>query len=374
MSEAAAPLALSGLFTPLQVGSLVLRNRFVMPGMQRGFCRDGMPSPELADYYARRAAGGVALVIGESSAVDHPSATAQPAACRLTPATLDGWARCVDAVHAAGGHMILQLWHEGGLRRDDDGETLSPSGLGHPGLERGRAASAADLDALRDAFVASARVAQRAGADGIEVHAAHGYMLDQFLWAATNRRDDGYGGADIADRARLPAEIVAAIRNACGPDFLISVRLSQWKEHDYAARIAPTPQDLATLVTMLHTAGADLLHASTRRFWTPEWSESDLGFAGWTRALSGLPTITVGSVGLDRDVMESFTEAGEATSTLAASLAELVRRFARGDFDLVSVGRSLISDPDWVSKVRDGAHHDVRPFRRSDIASLVWDS
>ncbi|HWW66236.1 MAG TPA: 12-oxophytodienoate reductase [Sphingomonadaceae bacterium] len=367
-----SPTDLSGLFAPLRIGQLVLPNRFVMPGMQRGFTRDGIPLPELAEYYARRAAGGVGLIIGESAAVDHCSATAQPIAARLTHKTRDGWARCIEAVHEAGGHMLLQLWHEGALRKDDDGLTLSPSGLGYAGFVHGRAASTVELGELRDAFVASALIAQRTGADGVEVHAAHGYLLDQFLWGATNGRQDGYGGPDIANRARLPAEIVAAIRHACGPDFLISFRFSQWKEHDYAARIAATPDELRILVTILRDAGVDLLHASTRRFWTPEWSDSRLSLAGWTRCLSGLPTITVGSVGLDRDVMESFTCEGEANPALASSLAKLADRFARGEFDLVSIGRSLISDPDWVAKVRDGAFDAIRPFRKSDIASLGW--
>ncbi|MFO1409185.1 MAG: hypothetical protein U1F06_02225 [Steroidobacteraceae bacterium] len=363
----------AGLFSPLALGSLTLPNRFVMPGMQRGFCRDGEPLPELASYYARRAEGGVALIISEATAVDHPSATVQPSAARLNPATVAAWARCVEAVHAAGGRMLLQLWHEGGLRNNADGGTISPSGLAHPGRAGGRAATADDLAAIRDAFVRSARLAQQAGADGVEVHAAHGYGLDQFLWAATNQRDDGYGGPDLRARARLPAEIVAAIRDACGPRFLISFRFSQWKENDYQARIAQTPEELAQLLARLRAAGVDVFHASTRRFWTPEWDGSDLSFAGWTRRLGGLPTITVGSVGLDRDVMESFHAADEPELRLDFALTELTRRFERGDFDLVAVGRSLIADPDWVRKFQAGDFGTVRAFRKADVASLSWE-
>jgi 2,4-dienoyl-CoA reductase-like NADH-dependent reductase (Old Yellow Enzyme family) len=363
----------AGLFSPLALGSLTLPNRFVMPGMQRGFCRDGAPLPELASYYARRAEGGVALIISEATAVDHPSATVQPTAARLNPATAGAWQHCVEAVHAAGGRMLLQLWHEGGLRNNADGGTLSPSGLAHPGRAGGHAATPADLVALRDAFVRSARLAQQAGADGVEVHAAHGYGLDQFLWAATNRRDDGYGGDDVRARARLPAEIVAAIRAACGPQFLISFRFSQWKENDYEARIAQTPEELGQLLGILRAAGVDVFHASTRRFWIPEWDGSDLGFAGWTRRLGGLPTIAVGSVGLDRDVMESFHAADEPELRLDFALSELTRRFARGDFDLVAVGRSLIADPDWVRKFQAQDFGAVRPFRKADVAALSWE-
>jgi 2,4-dienoyl-CoA reductase-like NADH-dependent reductase (Old Yellow Enzyme family) len=361
------------LFRPLKVGAFTLRNRFVMPGMQRGWCKKGEPSPELAAYYGKRAAGGIALVISESCAIDHESATAQRTAAHLTPATADAWARCIAAARDAGSEMLLQLWHEGGVRANRDGLTLSPSGLGHPKLAQGRAMTADDIETIRDAYVRSAGLAQRAGASGIEVHCAHGYFLDLFLWPDTNRRDDGYGGDDIAQRVRFPAEIVAAIRARCGKDFLISVRFSQWKEHDYGAKIAPTPQDLAVMVTAFREAGADILHASTRRFWIPEWPGKDWSLAGWTRHLSGLPTITVGSVGLNKDIMESFTTDGAMVTTIPQSLAELARRMEQGEFDLVSVGRSLISDPDWVNKVRAGDFESIRPFRREDLGQLEWE-
>ena len=121
----------SPLFTPFRLGSLDLPNRFVMPAMQRGMCDEGSPRPELAVYYARRAEGGVPLIIGESSAIDHPSATMQPSSSWLTERTRDAWARCVEAVGRAGGNMLLQLWHEGAVR--NDGVALSPSGRVHPG-------------------------------------------------------------------------------------------------------------------------------------------------------------------------------------------------------------------------------------------------
>ncbi len=363
----------TSLFSPLDIGPIRLANRIVMPGMQRGFSNDGEPLPELADYYGKRADGGVSLIIGESCAVDHPSATAQAVACRLNRQTIDGWSRCIAAVRDRGSHMLLQLWHEGALRKNEDGLTISPSGLGYAGFEQGRAATLHELDELRDAFVSSARLAQAAGASGVEIHGAHGYMLDQFLWPITNRRTDGYGGDRIEDRTRFPAQIVQAVRDACGSDFLISFRFSQWKEHDYKARIAETHDELATMTGILRDAGVDIMHASTRRFWTPEWPDSNLSLAGWTRQLSGLPTITVGSVGLDKDVMESFTSDGEARSTLEASVVDLSNRLEAGQFDLVSVGRSLIADADWVRKVEAGDYEAVTPFRKSHIDSLGWE-
>lgn len=362
----------SPLFTPFRLGKLDLPNRFVMPAMQRGMCEQGRPKPELAAYYARRAEGGVPLIIGESAAIDRPSSTMQPAAAWITPATRDAWAACVEGVRAAGGHMLLQLWHEGALR--NDGQALSPSGRVHPGKANGRAMTRGEMEAIGEGFVRSARIARDAGADGVEVHAAHGYLLDQFLWHGSNVREDGYGGPDIADRARFPAEIVSAIRAECGPDFVISLRFSQWKEVDYGARVAADAGELGRLAAILRDAGVDVLHCSTRRFWEAEWAGDGRNLAGWARALGGLPTITVGSVGLDTDVMTTFIEGKDPAPRVAEAIAELETRLAAGEFDLVAVGRALIGDPDFVAKLANGDLGAIRTFTRADLGQLEWDT
>jgi 2,4-dienoyl-CoA reductase-like NADH-dependent reductase (Old Yellow Enzyme family) len=362
----------SPLFTPFRLGRLHLANRFVMPAMQRGMSVDGAPTPELAAYYARRAEGGVPLIIGESAAIDHPSATVQPSASWLTAATAGAWQRCVDEVRTAGGHMLLQLWHEGAVR--NDGHALSPSGRIHPGKPNGRAMTLEEMKAIGEGFVRSACIARDIGAAGVEVHCAHGYLLDQFLWHGSNVRDDGYGGADIADRVRFPAEIVSAIRHECGPDFLISLRFSQWKEVDYGARVAGDPAELAGMTTILREAGVDVLHCSTRRFWEPEWAGDGRNLAGWVKELSGLPTITVGSVGLDTDVMTTFIEGRDPGARVDEAVAELEARLAAGEFDLVAVGRALIGDPDFVKKLAARDHAAIKLFARADLGKLEWDT
>ncbi len=366
------PLDLDPLFTPFKLKGLQLANRFIMPGMQRTWCENGRPLPRLAEYYRERAEGGVSLIITESCSVDHPSATQVPVYAWLTESTAEAWADCVNTVKSAGGRMFMQLWHEGSIRKEGgDGPysqypTLSPSGLIRAGKPNGRAATAEDLESIREAFARSARLAQQVGADGVEVHAAHGYLLDQFLWAETNRRTDGYGGDDIVQRARFPTEVVAAVRRAVGPDFIISLRFSQWKEVNYYAKVAETPQELATMLSMLRNAGADIFHSSARRFWDPAWPNSPLGIAGWTKSLTDAPVIAVGSVGLDTDVMDNF-HGQEAKQTGEPGLRELALRFGNGEFDLVSVGRSLIGDAEWVRKVREGRLSDIRGFTRKDV-------
>jgi 2,4-dienoyl-CoA reductase-like NADH-dependent reductase (Old Yellow Enzyme family) len=376
LEESATPAAdydITPLLQPLQIRRLQLRNRFVMPGMQRYWCVDGAPDHRLREYYRRRVLGGAALIISESCAIDHPSATKNPTFARISPDTRDAWRACVAGVHEAGGAMFLQLWHQGAVNYGGDAETnpafvaLSPSGLSHPGESFGRAATEADLSSLKRAFVQGALDAEEIGADGVELHAAHGFLLDQFLWPGTNLRTDRYGGPSITDRAKFVAEVAEAVRAATGPDFVISIRISQWKESDFDARIAEEPDQLGQLIPMLRSAGADIFHVSTRRFWTPEWDGSDLGLAGWVKSFTDAPVIAVGSVGLDIDVMASLN-GEEARPTGATRIDELVRRFQRGDFDLVSVGRSQIGDPEWVDKMKHRRIPDIRGFRANDTA------
>jgi 2,4-dienoyl-CoA reductase-like NADH-dependent reductase (Old Yellow Enzyme family) len=342
-----------------------------MPGMQRYWCVEGAPDDRLREYYRRRVLGGASLIISESCAIDHPSATKNPTFARISPDTREAWRACVAGVHEAGGAMFLQLWHQGAVNYGGDAENnpafvaLSPSGISHPGESFGRAATEAELASIKRAFVQGALDAAEIGADGVELHSAHGFLLDQFLWPGTNLRTDRYGGPAITDRAAFVAEVAQAVREATGPDFVLSVRISQWKESDYDAKIVEEPGELGQLVSMLRSAGADIFHVSTRRFWTPEWDGSDLGLAGWAKSFTDAVVIAVGSVGLDIDVMASLN-GEEAQSAGANRVGELVRRFQRGDFDLVSVGRSQIGDPEWVAKITQRRARDIRPFRAGD--------
>jgi 2,4-dienoyl-CoA reductase-like NADH-dependent reductase (Old Yellow Enzyme family) len=216
------------------------------------------------------------------------------------------------------------------------------------------------------AFAAAAGDARRLGFDAVELHGAHGYLIDQFFWQGTNERNDAFGGPSISERGRFAAEILTAVRAAVGPDFPVIIRLSQWKQQDFAARLAPTPQDLEAWLGPLVAAGADIIHCSQRRFWEPEFEGSDLNFAGWAKKITGVPTITVGSVGLSGDFISAY--GGEGSKP--ASLDELIRRLDRGDFDLVAVGRAVLQDPVWAVKVREGRTSELLDFERSAMATL----
>lgn len=365
---------LDALFTPLKIRSLTLRNRFVMPGMQRGFMADGAPTAKMVEYMRRCAAGGPGLIISESTSPDHPSAYWQPVMGRMEAATLDAWRKVVDAVHAGGAGFLLQLWHPGAMRKVAAGHpladypALSPSGLIQAGRTNGRAMTRQDLQELKLAYVQAARHAHSLGFDGVEVHAAHGYLLDQFLWAETNRRVDEYGGATLAERARYSAEIAAAIRDAVGADFVISYRFSQFKEVDYGACVASSPRDLQGMLALLRASGVDMFNVSSRRFRKPEWPDSphpDYSIAEWAKAMTDAPVMTCGSVGVNVEMFANLFDDEEPSQLCAErDLQLLAERVAHGRLDLVGVGRMHIANNDFVNKVRAGRFQDLVLFNK----------
>ncbi len=374
----------SRLFSPFAIGRTRLKNRIAMAPMTRGYAPGGVPGADVAAYYRRRAEGGTGLLLTEGTWVPHPGASNEPSIPDFHgEAALAGWRHVADEVHAAGGAIMPQLWHVGLIHKKPPehrriGETpaqsrhLGPSGLsgglGVPLFEAGPPMTLADIDAVIDAFATAARSAMDLGFDGVELHGAHGYIIDQFLWHATNRRSDRYGGGH-ADRATFAAEIVAEIRRRTAPDFPILLRYSQWKQHDYDARLAETPDELEAMLRPIVDAGVDLFDCSQRRFWEPTFPGSDLNLAGWTRRLTGKPTMTVGSVSLDRDFMSSLFDRDKGAGV--TGIDRLVAMFERGDFDLVAVGRALIVDPQWADKVRAGRLGDLLAFSPKVLESLV---
>ncbi|CAM3764737.1 putative 12-oxophytodienoate reductase 4 [Pseudomonas reidholzensis] len=362
------------LFQPFTLGTLSLPTRVVMAPMTRTFSPGGVPNDGVVEYYRRRAAAGVGLIITEGTTVDHKAANGYANVPRFHGEdALAGWKRVVDAVHAEGGRIVPQLWHVGSVRRlgtEPDGTVpaYGPSGKGKDGKVLVHEMSQADIREVIDAFASAARDAQAIGMDGVEIHAAHGYLIDQFFWAASNQREDQYGG-DLAARSRFAIELIEAVRAAVGPDFPIILRFSQWKQQDYSARLVETPEALAAFLKPLAEAGVDIFHCSTRRFWEPEFPGSELNLAGWTRQLTGKPTITVGSVGLDGEFLQFMVDTDKVAKP--ASLEGLLSRLEAEEFDLVAVGRALLVDPQWAEKVRDGREQDVLPFSREALATLV---
>lgn len=364
------------LFRPFQIKSLTLKNRIVMAPMTRNFSPDGIPGANVADYYRRRAQSDVGLILSEGTVIDRPSSRNEAGIPFFHgKQALAGWADVIDGVHAAGGKMGPQIWHTGATRGmtgwAPEAPVESPSGLNGPGDPNGVAMSEEDIADTVSAFARAAADAKRLGFDVVELHGAHGYLIDQFFWEASNQRDDRYGGASLKERARFAAEVVAATREALGPDFPLILRLSQWKQQDYSAKLATTPGEMADWLLPLKEAGVDMFHCSQRRFWEPEFPEIDgaegLNFAGWAKKLTGAATISVGSVGLSGEFLAAF--GGEKSSPV--NLDGLVRRMEAEEFDLIAVGRAILGDPQWVTKIKTSDTDDLRAFDPASLGELV---
>ncbi|MBS7661746.1 NADH:flavin oxidoreductase [Pseudomonas lalucatii] len=362
------------LFQPFSLGALELPSRVVMAPMTRSFSPGGVPNAKVIEYYRRRAAAGVGLIVTEGTTVGHKASNGYPNVPRFYGEdALAGWQQVVEAVHAEGGKIAPQLWHVGNVRKlgtEPDAEVpgYGPSEKLKDGKVIVHGMSRDDIQEVITAFAQAAADAQRIGMDGVEIHGAHGYLIDQFFWAGSNQRSDEYGG-DLAGRSRFAIELIQAVRAAVGPDFPIIFRFSQWKQQDYSARLVETPEALAAFLEPLSAAGVDIFHCSTRRFWEPEFDGSDLNLAGWTRQLTGKPTITVGSVGLDGEFLQFMVNTDKVAQP--AKLEGLLERLHKQEFDLVAVGRALLVDPDWALKVREGREGDILPFSRQALMSLV---
>ena len=366
---------LGKLFTPFVLKSLTLQNRTVMAPMTRNFSPNYVPTEDVADYYRRRAEGGVGLILTEGTTVPHKASNGYERVPAMHgEAALAGWQRVVDAVHEAGGKIAPQIWHVGAVRRAGVGPEpevpgYSPSGLFKPGKPNGHAMDTSDIAETIDAFAQAAANAKRVGFDAVEIHGAHGYLIDQFFWEGTNQRDDEYGG-QLAERARFGADIIKAVRSEVGEDFPIILRYSQWKQQNYEARLADTPEQLGSFLQVFADAGVDAFHASTRRFWEPEFEGSALNLAGWSKQLTGKPAITVGRVGLDSafvgDDNHDMSKQAEP-----AKLDDLISRLEADEFDLVAIGRALLVDPDWVRKIQQGELSALKPFTKDALRSLA---
>lgn len=361
------------LFRPFNLKSLNLKNRIVMAPMTRSFSPQGVPTDTVADYYARRAQGEVGLILSEGTVINRVSSSNDPNIPHFYgEEALAGWQKVINEVHTAGGKMGPQLWHMGVMDNHHSGWVPSqpfegPSNMGRPGFVNGKAMTDSDIADTITAFGKAAADAKRLGFDTLEMHGAHGYLIDQFFWEETNQRSDIFGGKTLPERARFGIEVIKEVRRQVGENFALTLRLSQFKPSAYDNKLAKTPQEMEAWLTPLADAGVDIFHCSQRRFWEPEFEGSDLNFAGWAKKLSGKATITVGSIGLNGEFLAAF--AGENSEP--SSLDELVRRLDRGDFDLVAVGRPLLADPSWTKKIHEQRVSELKGFNVKTLRELV---
>jgi 2,4-dienoyl-CoA reductase-like NADH-dependent reductase (Old Yellow Enzyme family) len=366
IEETSVAEVLKPLLSPFSMSSLSLRNRFALAPMTRLKAVDGTPTPTDVDYYRRRAAGGAGLIITEGTLIPDPAAGFSRRIPVLVGEAETGWRPVIDAVHAEGSAIVTQLWHTGisrGVRSkyNPGVPPRSPSGLSLAGEPVSEPMTVEDIDQVIAAYAQGAAAAKSWGFDGVELHGAHGYLLDEFLWSRTNIRTDRFGRSS-AHGTQFPVEVVRAIRDTVGDDYAVIYRFSQWKADHYTARIVETPGELEALLAPLVEAGVDILHPSTRRHWLPEFpEEGELSLAGWTKKITGLPTIAVGSIGIEAKYGGTVTPAVDTPFT---RLEKLRDQFLAGEFDIAAIGRAMLADAEWISKMIDGRTDEIRAYRK----------
>ena len=364
----------SVLFTPFTCGKLHLPNRIVMSPMTRNFADNWLPTAEMAAYYRRRVEGGTGLIISECTAINHRASNAyEGVPIFYGQAALEQWKSIVDQVHEAGGKFAPQIWHAGPERRANVGPLYGELGVGpvdvfEEGEQIIRGLEKAEIQEVIESFAQAALDAETIGCDAVEIHGAHGYLIDKFLWHRSNKRTDEYGG-ELQSRLKFAVDIVRAIRSVVSDTFPVIYRFSQWKVDDYSAHTALTRDDLAVIVRGLSDAGVDIFHVSTRRFWEPAFSDSPETLAYLFKKLSGKPVIAVGSIGLNRPLILAPSGQFIGADT-RLNLGPLLSSMQNEEFDLCAIGRSLVANPDWANKVRQGNFESLKPFSTELLKEL----
>ena len=357
------------IFENYKLKNINLRNRIVMAPMTRNQSPGGIPTQEVIAYYSRRAKAEVGLIITEGIEVSHKASSAYPNVPRLdSNEAKDAWKMVVEGIKNNNGAVIAQLWHCGGFRKlgmqpnpEVPGHTAS--GLVKPGKKVAHEMTLNDIKETIDAYASDAKICEEIGFDGVEIHGAHGYLIDNFFWSGTNIREDEYGGS-IDNRSQFVSDIIKSIRENVGENFIVGLRFSQWKQHDFEAKLASNPEELKTILTSPVESGLDYLHSSMRRFWESEFEGSEENLAYWTKKITKIPTIGVGSVGLDSDFIDMTAP---ATPT---SIDKAIDDITNYKYDLIAVGRALLSDHEWVLKMKEGRVNDVIPYTKDALLNL----
>ncbi len=338
----------SPLFQPGKLAHIELKNSLVVAPLTRvSAAVNGDIGPLMPDYYEAFAKGGFGLIITEGTYTDNAYSQGyayQPGI--ITDAQLEGWRAIVERVHAAGGKIIMQLMHAGALSQHNEYTSISkaPSAIRPKGaqmeLYRGSGLyrlpvemTIAEIENVIAGFVASALRAKEAGFDGVEVHGANGYLLDQFLTDYTNTRSDLYGGSTAA-RILLTTEIIQKIKAVVGEGFIVGVRISQAKVNDYNHKWAGAEDDAAIIFKAIADVGADYIHTTEHEAWRPSFGEDGLSLAAYAKKYSGLPVVANGGLN---------------------NVPEAEAMLGREEAAFISLGRAAIANSDWPNQVMAGA-------------------
>ena len=330
------------LFQPYPLGPLTLANRIVMAPLTRNRADAGLvPSPLAASYYAQRASAG--LIITEATQISAQAQGYQDTPGLYTQDQIDGWRQVTDAVHARGGHIFVQLWHVGRISHVDlqpgHAAPVSASAIraqtktfvhnGFVDVSEPRALEIDELPGIVNDFRQAAANAIAAGFDGVEIHGANGYLLEQFIKDGANQRTDAYGGS-VENRARLLLDVTAAVAQEIGAD-RTGVRISPVSPANAISTVSDPQPQYDYIVDQLSALGIVYLH------------------------------VVEGATGGPRDVApfdfdslrRRFTGTYLANNGYDLQLANT--QLAAGKADLIAFGRAFISNPDLVERLKTGA-------------------
>ncbi|WP_222852171.1 NADH:flavin oxidoreductase [Olivibacter sp. SDN3] len=346
------------LFDPFPLGRHVLKNRFALAPMTRTSANaNGVPTKKMQDYYAALAKGGFSLIITEGTYTDDAYSQALSYQPGMTNSKhTKGWHKVVRFIHKYGSLAICQLMHAGALATKD-GESIAPSAIQPLGTRMTKGGASAesyaipkamdkkDIQQVIDGFANAAEAAQQAGFDGVEIHAANGYLLDQFITPYTNTRTDDYGGT-IKNRFRIVKEIISAIRKKYDSAFLIGLRLSESKVNDLTYRWPEGVAFAKELFKEVATADLSYIHiAAEGGNWERECLYTDgISSSSIAAELTQLPIIINGGL---------------------HDLAKAERIVNSGHGHLIAIGKAAIGDPEWVNKIKCGIP--PNPFKKAMI-------
>ncbi|GLB67176.1 NADH:flavin oxidoreductase [Arthrobacter mangrovi] len=334
------------LWNPVRIGSTEITNRIALAPMTRiSATENGHATERMASYYEAYARGGFGLLITEGIYPDTAYSQGylfQPGIA--TPEQARSWAKIVEVVHAAGAKIFAQLMHAGGQAQGNAfvDSSVGPSAIAPKGEQlafyRGEGPYSVpseitpdQMDEVRRGFVAAALRAKHAGFDGIEIHGANGYLIDQFLTDYLNKRTDNYGGSS-ENRVRFAAEICRAVRDAVGSDMTVGIRISQAKVSDNEHKWGGGEEEAKTIFSSLGATGIDYIHTTEYRATAPAFNDTGASLATLAKRHSGVAVIANGNL--------------DHPETAASLIGD-------GAADVIALGKAALANRNWPHRVRN---------------------
>lgn len=352
------------LFSKFNNPKLFLKNRIVMNPVPTGFVLNGSIKSEVVKFYELRAKEVGLIIIGAIN-INHKTATNNVDIPNMTD--IEMWKRVTKAIHKENSKVIAEIWHSGSSRafaRNNLSQDVStPSGVIKNRIV-GKGLSVSEIEEIIKKFAETAKRVKEANFDGVDIHAAHGSLIHDFLTPETNFRNDEYG---FGNRTYFAEKIIEECRKAVGEEFPILIRLSNFKSYDVSAKLANSIGELEKIVIPLSMAGVDIFDCSEINYMDQSINGRYGNLAYWIKKITKKPTITMGGLGssgiLYKDIPKMISVVTTHPNMSYLDLQKekphimytekLVQDFYNGNFDLVAFGRPLLINENWVSEMKE---------------------